>query len=404
MPIARRRGVDSTLPARMSNRPIAIHRVFGAFLWLGATCFGGPVAHLAVFHRKFVERSHRVSPEEFAEWLSLCQSLPGPTSSQMAIRLGCHFAGLPGAFAAWLGFTLPGALVLAAAGWFLPAVSGWERAAHGLEIFTASVAAHAVWTMARSLCPDGRRRAVALAGALVCSVAPGSLGQILAILAGGALGRFLPGRVSAGGRGEETGSAARGWGFLALFAGLFALLEGAVRLRGGRTWILAEGLYRSGSLVFGGGHVVLPLLRENVAIPLGVPDATFLWGYGLAQTMPGPLFNVAAFLGAGGGGPVGAAVAVASVFLPGALILLGVMPLWERLRRRAWFAAAVPGVNASVVGVLFAALAGPIREAAIGSIGDLLLATAGFAVLWRTRIPAWILAAGMTATGWFLLP
>lgn len=388
----------------MSNRPIAIHRVFVTFLWLGATCFGGPVAHLAVFHRKFVERTRWVAPEDFAEWLSLCQSLPGPTSSQMGMRLGYAFAGRPGALAAWLGFTLPGAAALAAAGLFLPAVSGWERAAQGLAIFTASIVAHAVWAMAKTLCPDLPRAAVAVAGLLVCWTAPGSIGQILAILAGGFLGRFLP----AGGRSPAPegahGPTARGGGFLGLFVGLFAFLQLAVWVGGGRLWILAEGLYRSGALVFGGGHVVLPLLRENVALPLGIPDGIFLWGYGLAQVAPGPLFNVAAFLGAGEGGVAGALVAVASIFLPGALVLLGVLPLWERLRRRTWFRAAIPGVNAAVVGILFAALVGPIRGEAIGSVGDLALAVGGFAVLWRTRVPVWMVAAGMTAAGWFLLP
>lgn len=388
----------------MSNRPIAIHRVFGTFLWLGATCFGGPVAHLAIFHRRFVGRYRWVSAEDFAEWLALCQSLPGPTSSQMGIRIGHALAGWRGALAAWLGFTLPGALLLAAAGWLLPAVSGWERATHGLAVFTASIVAHAVWTMAKTLCPDLPRAAVALVGFLVCGTAPGSIGQILAILAGGLLGRFLPERVRSPSPEAASGPVARGWVVLGLFAGLYAFLELAVWAGGGRGWILAEGLFRSGALVFGGGHVVLPLLRENVAIPLGIPDAVFLWGYGLAQVAPGPLFNVAAFLGASEGGAGGAVVAVASVFLPGALILLGVMPLWDRLRRRAWFRAAIPGVNAAVVGILFAALAGPIRREAIVSIQDLLLAAAGFAVLWRTRIPVWILAMGMTAAGWFLLP
>lgn len=388
----------------MSNRSLPIGRVFWSFLRLGATCFGGPVAHLALFHRKFVEQSRSVTPEEFAEWLSLCQSLPGPSSSQMGIRIGRHLAGLQGALAAWVGFTLPGALALGALGAFLPRLEGWEGIAHGLKIFTASVVAHAVWSMGRTLCPDRSRLGIGVAGGLVCAFVPGSAGQILALLAGGALGRFLPRTPRPPSPAAQAGSVGEGWLFLGLFAAVFALLEAMAWGGGGAVWRLADGLFRSGALVFGGGHVVLPLLRENVAIPLGIPDATFLWGYGLAQTMPGPLFNVASFLGAVGGVAGGSLVAVVCIFLPGAFLLLGVLPFWERLRRQAWFATALPGVNAAVVGVLGATLLGPVRAAGLATPLDYTVAIGGFAVLSRTRVPVWILALGMAAAGGFLLP
>jgi chromate transporter len=388
----------------MSNQRISIRRLFFVFLQMGATCFGGPVAHLALFRRKFVEEVGWISGEEFAEWLALCQSLPGPSSSQMGIRIGRRLAGLPGALVAWMGFTLPGALALSALGLFLPHLTGWERAAHGLKVFTASVVAHAVWSMAKSLCPDLPRIGIAAAGFLVCWFLAGSAGQVAAIVLGGALGMWLPTRARLGQSTTVAGSIAEGWIFLGLFVASFALLEAMAGSTAGPTWRLADGLFRSGALVFGGGHVVLPLLRENVAIPMGIPDATFLWGYGLAQTMPGPLFNVAAFLGSVSGVAGGALFAVVCIFLPGALLLLGVLPFWDRLRKEAWFAAALPGVNAAVVGVLAATLAGPVREAGIRSVADLALAVVGFAVLVRTKIPVWILAVGMAAIGGLLLP
>ena len=388
----------------MSNQRISIRRLFIVFLQMGATCFGGPVAHLALFRRRFVDEDRWITQEEFAEWLALCQSLPGPSSSQMGIRIGRRMAGLPGALAAWLGFTLPGAFALSMLGMFLPHLAGWERAAHGLKVFTASVVAHAVWSMAGSLCPDLPRRGIGVAGAFACWFVPGSTGQILAIVLGGILGRWLPSKARPGSSAAVASSIAEGWTFLGLFVGMFALLEAMAWGGVGPAWRLADGLFRSGALVFGGGHVVLPLLRENVSIPLGIPDATFLWGYGLAQAMPGPLFNVAAFLGAVSGVAGGPLLAVFCIFLPGAFLLLGVLPFWERLRKRAWFAAALPGVNAAVVGVLGATLVGPVREAGIRSVADLAMAMAGFAVLVRTRIPVWILAVGMSAIGGLLLP
>ncbi|MCB9496038.1 MAG: chromate efflux transporter [Fibrobacteria bacterium] len=386
---------------------VAVWETGLAFLKLGLTSFGGPVAHLALFRLEFVVRRGWLDESRFAGLLTLCQSLPGPSSSQMGMLLGHSRGGLPHAIAAWAGFTLPGALAMACAAALMtrsPLDSGWVA---GLESFSVAVIAQAVWSMARSLTPDARRLAMALAATLVCRWLPGGIGQLAAIFLGAALGRFLA-PPSPPENGQEGAGAAPlprrlGGALLATCLALFALLPLLGNLLQTRPWALLDGMFRSGALVFGGGHVVLPLLQTEVAARLGIPDATFLAGYGIAQGMPGPLFNISSFLGFCAWGIPGALLGVVAIFLPGALIALGALPFWTNLQRHDGFRRAQPGLNAAVVGLLFAAFLDPVCPRGLGNVGEVLVATASFALLQWRRLPAWLLAIASACAGWLFL-
>lgn len=386
--------------------PIAAHRstawqVFAIFLRLGLTSFGGPVAHLGYFRQEFVARRRWLDEAAYADLVALCQFLPGPASSQVGMALGLRQAGWGGALAAWLGFTLPSALVMALLGLGLVAGQGLVPAGvlYGLKVAAVAVVAQAVWGMARSLC---RGPARLLLMALACALAllsPGVTGQVgamlLAALASLALwgrGRFMPVEpLQAGPQGMRRRTGAL---LLALFAALLVLLPLAARAWPQPWLALADAFYRAGALVFGGGHVVLPLLQAEVVTPGWVATDDFLAGYGLAQALPGPLFSFAAFLGAaarhGAGGWLGAVVCLLAIFLPAFLLVAGALPFWERLRHDARARAALSGVNAAVVGVLLAALYDPVWVSAIHTPTDLLLALAVFVELIWGRIPTWL--------------
>lgn len=387
-----------------------VAEVFGAFLRLGLTSFGGPVAHLGYFRTEFVTRRKWLSEADYAEIVALCQFLPGPASSQTGFALGLLRAGPWGAAAAFAGFTLPSALILLALALLAadltgPAVLGVVA---GLKIVAVAIVAQAVIGMARGLCPDLPRRVLALMAAALVLLWPGPGGMLAAIglgaLAGQATGAEAKAAGAAGGWQEVPVSRRAGLACLALFAGLLLGLPLLAALPGaGGGVALADAVFRAGALVFGGGHVVLPLLEAEVVAPGWVARDAFLAGYGAAQAVPGPLFTVAAWLGAlssaGPGGAGGAALALAAIFLPGFLLLLGVLPFWAALRRARAARAAVAGANAAVVGVLAAALVTPVATSALTGWAEAALALAAFGLLTLLRAPPLAVVAATAAGG-----
>ena len=381
--------------------------VFLAFLKLGLTSFGGPIAHLGYFRAEFVARRNWLSEKAYVDLVALCQFLPGPASSQVGISLGLYRAGLAGALAAWLAFTLPSALMLMVFAYGLAAHPLWASAGwvHGLKLAAVAVVAQAVWSMGRALCPDRARATLALAVALLVLAFQGAAVQLLAIAAGGLIGwRFLP--LADHEPHLPVGfPVSRRLGSL-LLAAFFALLAGLplVAATGASATLAAfDAFYRTGSLVFGGGHVVLPLLRAAV-VPSGwVSDADFLAGYGAAQAVPGPLFTFAAYLGVVMKGPLGGwaggLMCLVAIFLPAFLLVVGVLPFWEQLRRHRSVAAAFNGVNASEVGLLLAALYDPIWTGSVQSHGDFILAAAGFAALVFWKVPPLAVVAAAALGG-----
>lgn len=374
--------------------------VFQVFLRLGLTSFGGPAAHLGYFHDEFVKRRRWLSDAAYGEVVALCQLLPGPASSQVGLTLGFLQRGYCGAFAAWLGFTLPSALLMTAFAfgfslWPDAGASGWIA---GLKLFVVAVVAQAVWQMGKTLCPDVARLSLALAVAIVLLVVGEAWVQIVALVAAGAIGMLVHKPGSDTGTELNLGIQGR-WPWL--FAGLFAvLLALALWPRGdtGLLWLAGE-MYRSGALVFGGGHVVLPWLQEGFVASGHMPADTFLAGYGAAQAVPGPLFSFSAFLGAIEGGLAGALIATVAVFLPGSLLVFAGLPLWAYLRRHPHARAALAGVNAGVVGLLLSALYDPVWVSAVHSGTGLALTLALWAGLALWRVPVWILAPASALAG-----
>lgn len=367
--------------------------VFRIFLTLGLTSFGGPVAHIGYFRREFVVRRRWTDEATFADLVALGQFLPGPASSQVGFAIGLSRAGWPGGLAAWLGFTLPSALLLIAFA-CLPTSAGGVAAAgamHGLKLVAVAVVAQAVWGMAQMLTPDVRRLAIAALGAATVSFVGGPLGQVAAILLGGLAGLILCRKMFTPviGRIATAVSPTMGAAMLAVFA----LLLVGLPLAASRSHTLAvfEAFYRSGALVFGGGHVVLPLLHDALVTPGLVPLQSFLTGYGAAQAVPGPLFAVAAYLGARltlwPNGVWGAAVALAGIFLPGLLVMAGALPFWDRFRTGLRAQAAMRGVNAAVVGLLAAALYDPLWKYAIVNWTDVALVMTGLGLLTVGKAP-----------------
>jgi chromate transporter len=366
------------------------------FLRLGVTCFGGPIAHIGYFRDEFVVRRRWIDEQAYADLVGLCQFLPGPASSQVGFSIGLMRAGYRGGLAAWTGFTLPSAVALV-----LFAYSAGELGGpigigllHGLKLVAVAIVAQAVWGMARTLCPDRERASIAVAAALIILLSGSSISQIAAILLGGIAGLWL---CRAGPPTTTTGHVSvpvsRAVGLAAL-AAFFLLLAGLPVLRGltnSQGIALFEAFYRSGALVFGGGHVVLPLLREAFVTPGWVSDDAFLAGYGAAQAVPGPLFTFAAYLGAvvraSPHGLPGAALGLIGIFLPGVLILMGTLPFWENFRKRAGAQAVMRGVNAAVVGLLGAALYNPVWTSSVKTPGDFGIALVGFVLLTVWRAP-----------------
>ncbi len=368
--------------------------VFRVTLGLGLTSFGGPIAHLGYFERAYVRERGWLSAEEYAGLVALCQMLPGPASSQVGLLVGLRRAGWAGALAAWAGFTLPSAVLLFAFALLAPRMHGPALTAvlHGLQLVAVAVVAQAVWSMAQKLCPDRRRAGLALAAAALMLVAGSAGVQVLALLAGAIGGVLLCRDLPALPAVPAMPVSLRAGG---IALGLFLVLLVGLPLAGGHSphplGALAGIFYRSGAMVFGGGHVVLPLLREAL-VPTGwLPDDVFLAGYGATQAMPGPLFTFSAYLGAvvapAGATTLWSAVALIFMFLPGVLIALAGLPLWTWLARHPAARSGLAGVNAAVVGVLGAALYDPIWTSAVMGGRDVAIALTGFMLLERWRVP-----------------
>lgn len=381
-----------------------------AFLRLGLTSFGGPVAHLAYFRSEFVERRKWLDDQRYSDLVALCQFLPGPASSQVGMALGLGRAGWWGALAAWLGFTLPSAIALIL---FALGVAHWSGlaqsgAVHGLKVVAVAVVAQAVWGMARSLCPDRLRGGIAIGAALLVLALPTAQGQLLAIGLGGLIGwraLALPHLPSAAH--GDYGIAKRTAGLLLLaFAGLLIGLPLLAAALGGAGLAAFAEFYQAGSLVFGGGHVVLPLLQASVVPPGWVDNDTFLAGYGAAQAVPGPLFTFAAFLGAAMpsplGGWTGGLLLLLAIFLPSFLLVAGALPYWESLRQRDVVQRAMGGINAAVLGLLGAALYDPVWSSAIHTRADFGLALAAYGLLVFGRLSPVFVVLLAALGGWLL--
>jgi chromate transporter len=368
------------------------------FLRLGLTSFGGPVAHLGYFRAEFVERRKWLSEAAYADLVALAQFLPGPASSQTGFALGMLRGGWAGGAAAWIGFTMPSALVMVAAAYGVDVLSG-SGIVHGLKLVAVAVVAQALWGMAGSLAPDRTRATIAAGAAVALLLLPSALTQVGVILAGAALGLALC-RDGAGAGGAPLGIAVGRGPALAALGLFFVLLAGLPLVASlGHGLALAEAGYRAGALVFGGGHVVLPLL-ERAFVPSGWVSADeFLAGYALAQAVPGPLFTFGAFLGAASGGVWGGAVVLVAIFVPGLLLMVGALPFWDGLRRRPDAQAALRGVNAAVVGILLAALYDPIWVSSVRGPADFALVLAAFVALVRWKAPAWAVVAATAAAG-----
>ncbi len=380
------------------------------FLKLGLTSFGGPVAHLGYFRTEFVERRRWLDDQSYGDLVALCQFLPGPASSQVGMALGLRRAGWAGALAAWLGFTLPSAIVLilfafGVAEWSGLASSG---AVHGLKVVAVAVVAQAVWGMSKSLCPDRLRAGIAIGAALVVLAMPTAAGQIGAIVLGGLVGRWAlklqqlpPATHQDYGVGRRTGAV-----LLATFSALLVLLPMLAAAQPS-LWLSATAVfYNAGTLVFGGGHVVLPLLQAGVVPPGWVSNDAFLAGYGAAQAVPGPLFTFAAYLGATIpaplGGWVGGLALLVVIFIPAFLLVAGALPFWEAMRQRDGVQRAMGGINAAVVGVLGAALYDPVWTSAIHLRADFGLALAAFGLLVYAKVSPLIVVALSALAGWLL--
>lgn len=381
--------------------------VFTAFLKLGLTSFGGPIAHLGYFRDELVTRRGWLSDHAYADLVALCQFLPGPASSQVGFALGMMRAGWMGALAAFMAFTLPSALILLIFAMTAATVSGpiGLGALDGLKIVAVAIVAQAVWGMARNLCPDQERASIAVAAVAILAFVPGAFGMVGAIGLGAVAGLVL-GRGTAKQVSGHVTMPVRRWQAglcLAAFGGLLVLLP--LVAGGSQALQVIDSFYRSGALVFGGGHVVLPLLQAETVDSGWVTPDTFLVGYGAAQAVPGPLFTFTAYLGAALGpepnGIVGAAIALVAIFLPGFLILLGVLPFWDRFRTMATAQSLMQGANAAVVGVLGSALYSPVFTSAIGDMRDFTLALLCFVLLMTWKMPPWgvVIVAALGGVG-----
>ncbi len=378
------------------------------FLKLGLTSFGGPIAHLGYFRDELVTRRCWIDEAAYGDLVALCQFLPGPASSQTGFALGVlRGNGLLGGLAAWTAFTLPSAIILVAFALGAAAFTGpiAEGALHGLKLVAVAVVAQAIWGMAKSLTPDRERAGIALAAVAMVTFAGGSLGQIGAIALGAVAGLWLCRTQTTAPVGHLSFpvSRRRGAWALALVATLFVVPPLIGQATGYQTITLFNAFYRAGALVFGGGHVVLPLLQAEVVTPGWVGSEAFLAGYGLAQAVPGPLFTFAAYLGAVMGpapnGLIGAAIALVAIFLPGLLLVYGTLPFWDALRLRPSAQAAMRGTNAAVVGILSAALYSPVWTSAVLSPRDFVLVLAGFLLLTVWKAPPWIVVVVLAAAG-----
>jgi len=383
--------IETTKMKSSAGSPI---EVFVAFLKLGLTSFGGPIAHLGYFRAEIVERRRWLSDEQFGQLLAICQFLPGPASSQLGFTLGLLRAGWLGALAAFVAFTLPSALLLVAFAAALPLLSGavGEAAIHGLKLVACAVVADAVLGMSKKLCPDALRRTIAVLSAVALLVVSSAFAQLFVVIVGAVMGAYFLRGVKApeNGSGFNISYGPRvGVALLVIFGGL--LLGLPLLATGLPDFVsVAEAFYRAGALVFGGGHVVLPLLQDSVVSTAWVAPEQFLSGYGAAQAIPGPMFAFSAYLGAVlsplENTYLMAATALVFMFLPGFLLVAGVLPFWGAVSRRPTAARAIAGVNAAVAGLLAAALYNPVFTSGVTSLTDLTIAVTAFGLLvvWRT--------------------
>ena len=387
----------ATEAAETTGHPGSALEVLRVFTKLGVTSFGGPIAHLGFFRTEFVERRRWLDETHYADVVALSQFLPGPASSKVGIILGVMRAGIPGALAAWIGFTMPSALAMILFGYGVMAFGQLGDAAwlHGLKIVAVAVVAQAVWGMARNLCPDRERATIAVGAAVLVLAAPSTIGQVGAIVLGGLIGWLrlpgetiplipLPIRIS------------RWWsiGSIILFFALLIGLPLAAIATGNHLVALFDGFYRAGSLVFGGGHIVLPLLQATVVPPGWVDNDTFLAGYGAAQAVPGPLFTFAAYLGTVLGpapnGWLGGLICLFAIFLPAFFLAIGPLPLWNWFRQHPAMRSVMKGVNAAVVGLLLAALYNPVWTSGILGPADFALGLLAFLLLTLWTVPPWL--------------
>jgi chromate transporter len=390
------------------SNPNGVLEVFAAFLKLCLTSFGGPIAHLGYFREEFVVRRKWLNDSAFADIVALCQFLPGPASSQVGFVLGIfRGGGLLGGVAAWTAFTLPSAILLLAFAYGAANFSGpvGQGILHGLKLVAVAVVAQAIWGMSRNLTPDRTRVGIALAAVAAAVFLNSAVGQIGAITGGALLGIIL----CRDGDIQNTHHLSFPVGrrsalpALVLFAALFVAPPLLHAITGGQAFLLFDAFYRSGALVFGGGHVVLPLLETAVVGPGWVSHEAFLAGYGAAQAVPGPLFTFAAYLGAAAlpepNGVTGAIIALITLFLPGLLLVYGTLPFWDGLRRRPLAQAAMKGANAAVVGILAAAFYSPVWTSAVVTPSDFFLALAGFLFLTVWKTPPWVVVIVLAAAG-----
>jgi chromate transporter len=381
--------------------------IFLIFLRLGLTSFGGPVAHVGYFRKEFVEKRHWLGDIAFAELLALCQFLPGPSSSQLGISIGLARGGVAGAVAAWVGFTLPSALIMGWYGVTLARHPDWFAGnwGHGLKLLACAVVADAVWSMGRQLAYDRPRKILLGIGLAMALLVPAPAGQLGAMALAACLGQMLQVSPPAGGANIlpirlpiRVGLAA----LILLALGLFALPVLA-HIEGGQRLALFERFFRTGSLVFGGGHVVLPLLRGALVAPGWITEDQFVSGYALAQALPGPLFTFAAYAGATvTGGWSSALICTVGIFLPSFFLLFGVLPFWQRLQRYRMVRRALMGVNAAVVGLLLAALYDPVFLTSVRSSLDFVVAAVLFLLLTAGKVPVPLLV-GLAALVGFVL-
>jgi chromate transporter len=390
------------MPAKDRAQAGTAIEVLLAFSKLGVSSFGGPIAHIGYFRQEFVVRRHWLDEQAYADLVALCQFLPGPASSQVGFSLGLMRAGYLGGLAAWTGFTLPSAIALVLFAFGASALRGpvGSGVLHGLKLVAVAIVAQAVWGMARTLCPDRERASIAAVAALIILFSASSVAQIGAIVFGGIAGLILCRPAATTAPQQQMSipvSPAAGALALIVFFLLLAGLPVLASITGSQATALAEAFYRSGALVFGGGHVVLPLLREATVAHGWVSDDAFLAGYGAAQAVPGPLFTFSAYLGAvmrpSPNGVAGAAISLVAIFVPGLLALVGALPFWETFRKRAWAQAVMRGVNAAVVGLLGAALYNPVWTTSVHAPGDFAIALVGFVLLISWQAPPLVVVA-----------
>lgn len=406
-------GTKQHIPDRTAGNRQNVSEVFAAFLKLGLTSFGGPIAHLGYFRKELVERRQWVSDGQFAQLLAICQLLPGPASSQLGFCLGLQKGGWAGALAAFVAFTLPSALLLFLFALITPQLSGLigQTVIHGLKLVALVVVAHGVLGMIGKLCTDVRRRAIAVFAAALLVVAGSVWLQVFVIFLGAFLGFFLidevkdlPDSALQVNYGRKTGLA-----LLAIFLGLLLCLPLLVQSSNSCMEFFTS-FYRAGALVFGGGHVVLPFLEQALVDPGWLSRDDFMAGYGAAQAVPGPMFSLSAYLGAhlpaGSGGLLGSGLALVAIFLPGFLLVSAVLPLWHSLATYPAAARSIAGINAAVVGILAAALYDPIWVSAVYSIFDIVIALVGFVCLsvWRLSpliVVLWCVFARLLTVSFF---